>query len=335
MIIFRKSAKAGKPLLAPNYYRSTTSWYSSYICNIRNQSINSLSQSTPRFTRSLPTLVHTSTLTSHHRQQRKMLRATARLLSPNVATLRIAQGITNNKVNSLGFQTRQNLLNEIKAASKDPAIKAIIITGSDHSTAFSAGADITEFNATGEFKSPSLHDLIETLESVEKPTVAAIKGVALGGGLELALACKYRVADGNARVGLPEVHLGIIPGAGGTQRLPRLSSVNFALDAITSGRMIKAPEALKNKVIDGITPAGETLESYASSFALESASNSPEALQARNLSLAKVSGDVSAHDEACEAVKSKLPQPHMGGEAVHGGEDTMIQVSILQRWNRF
>ena len=245
------------------------------------------------------------------------------LRSSAVATLRIAQGIPKNRVNSLGFETRQNLLNEISAASKDPAVKAIVITGSDHSSAFSAGADITEFNATGEFKSPSLHDLIETLESVEKPTVAAIKGVALGGGLELALACKYRVAEPGAKLGLPEVHLGIIPGAGGTQRLPRLSSVNFALDAITSGRHFRAPEALKNNVIDGITPEGETLESYASSFALECAKNSVEALQARNLSLVKVAGDASAHDKACEAVKSKLPQPHMGGEAVHGAVDAI------------
>ena len=76
-------------------------------------------------------------------------------------------------------------MNEINAANADPSVKAIVIAGSDHSSAFSAGADITEFNASGEFQRPSLHDLIETLEAVEKPTVAAIKGVALGGGLEV------------------------------------------------------------------------------------------------------------------------------------------------------
>ena len=141
------------------------------------------------------------------------------------------------QVNSLGFETRRNLLNEIQTANKNPDIKAIVITGSDHSSAFSAGADITEFNATGEFQSPSLHELIDVLEGVEKPTVAAIKGVALGGGLELALACKYRVSTESAKVGLPEVHLGIIPGAGGTQRLPRVTQdVKFSIGAITSGR---------------------------------------------------------------------------------------------------
>ena len=89
------------------------------------------------------------------------------------------------------------------------------------------------------------------------PTVAAIEGVALGGGLELALSCKYRVGKAGARVGLPEVHLGIIPGAGGTQRLPRLAGVPFALQAITSGRMIKATEAGEHGVLDGIAGKGE------------------------------------------------------------------------------
>jgi len=237
--------------------------------------------------------------------------------------LKIAQGIDKNRVNSLGYETRKNLLNEINAANADPSVKAIVIAGSDHSSAFSAGADITEFNASGEFQSPSLHDLIETLESVQKPTVAAIKGVALGGGLELALACKYRVADPRAKVGLPEVHLGIIPGAGGTQRLPRLSSVKFALDTITSGRMIKAKEALDNNVLDGIAPDGQSVEEFASSFALSSASNSAEDLAARNLSTRSVSGDTSTNDAMCDAVKEKLPQPHMGGEAVHGAVDAI------------
>ncbi|GMH51981.1 hypothetical protein TL16_g01131 [Triparma laevis f. inornata] len=248
-------------------------------------------------------------------------RASKRLMSTRV--LKIAQGIDKNRVNSLGYETRKNLLNEINAANADPSVKAIVIAGSDHSSAFSAGADITEFNASGEFQSPSLHDLIETLESVQKPTVAAIKGVALGGGLELALACKYRVSDPRAKVGLPEVLLGIIPGAGGTQRLPRLSSVKFALDTITSGRMIKAKEAFDNNVLDGIAPDGQSVEEFASSFALSSASNSAEDLAARNLSTRSVSGDTSTNDAMCDAAKEKLPQPHMGGEAVHGAVDAI------------
>jgi len=165
------------------------------------------------------------------------------------AHIRIGLSTPKNKVNSLGLATRECLMTQIDAALANNAT-SLVITG-ERGT-FSAGADITEFAAGGSGTSPSLHDLISKIESLPIPTVAAISGVALGGGLELALSCKYRVATVHARVGLPEVHLGIVPGAGGTQRLPRLTSVPFALDAITTGRMIMSKEALENQLVDAV-----------------------------------------------------------------------------------
>ena len=162
----------------------------------------------------------------------------------------------------MGLEVRKNLLKQVNAASEDPAVDAIVITGSTHSPFFSAGADITEFKS-GQLESPSLHDLIDAVEGIDKPTVAAFNGVALGGGLELALACKYRISAPKARVGLPEVHLGLIPGAGGTQRLPRATQdLAFSLDMITSGRMVKAEDALKASLLDGISEPGENFEDY-------------------------------------------------------------------------
>src|SRR5579871_6187379 len=117
-------------------------------------------------------------------------------------------------VNSLGSATRRGLVEALDAAAADPAVTAIVITG--RHGLFSAGADIKEFGTPAMFAAPTLHDLIAAVESSAKPVVAAIEGTCLGGGLELSLGCHYRVAGEGAKLGLPEVKIGLLPGAGGT-----------------------------------------------------------------------------------------------------------------------
>ena len=138
-------------------------------------------------------------------------------------------------VNSLGLDVRADLLHGLERAIKDKA-DALVLYGAGKS--FCAGADITEFARQKHLAQPSLNEVIAALDELSMPTVGALHGFTLGGGLELALACHYRVADATARMGLPEVHLGLLPGAGGTQRMPRLVGVPAALDLMTSGRMV-------------------------------------------------------------------------------------------------
>ncbi len=147
--------------------------------------------------------------------------------------------LDNPPVNALGQAVREALVARIAAAVEDSAVGALVLTGSGR--CFSGGADIREFGAPP--KDPHLRKVIETAEDCPKPVVAAIHGVAVGGGLELALGCHYRVGAASARLGLPEIKLGLLPGAGGTQRLPRVIGVAAALDMIVSGKPIKAEKA--------------------------------------------------------------------------------------------
>ena len=151
-------------------------------------------------------------------------------------------------VNSLGYDTRNDLSQALDVAMADRNVAAIVLVGRNGT--FSAGADIREFGSLNMMRSPSLHQLIDSFESCRKPLVAAIDGVALGGGLELALGCHYRVAAQNAKLGLPEVKLGLIPGAGGTQRLPRLVGVEAALNIILSGEPVPAAKLAGTPLLD-------------------------------------------------------------------------------------
>ncbi|MEP7349442.1 MAG: 3-hydroxyacyl-CoA dehydrogenase NAD-binding domain-containing protein [Sphingorhabdus sp.] len=165
-------------------------------------------------------------------------------------------------VNALSFATRSGLGDGLDRAEADPAIKAIIVMGGG--STFLAGADITEFGTENAVKEPRLQTLQKRLENCPKLTIAAIHGTALGGGLELALTCAARVAVASAKVGLPEVNLGILPGAGGTQRLPRLTGPEIAMDLITSGKHIAAAKAFELGVIDAVV---EDLQAGAVAFA--------------------------------------------------------------------
>src|SRR3989454_580397 len=156
--------------------------------------------------------------------------------------------INNPPVNALSQHVRQGLRAGLTGAIADATVGAIVITCAGRT--FIAGADITEFGKPP--REPGLHEVLDLIEGSPKPVVAAVHGSALGGGLEVALACHYRVGVRTARFGLPEVRLGLLPGAGGTQRLPRVVGVEKALQMIVSGEPIGADEARNHSLIDAI-----------------------------------------------------------------------------------
>jgi 3-hydroxyacyl-CoA dehydrogenase len=156
--------------------------------------------------------------------------------------------VENPPVNALKHEVRAGLAEVLRRARDDGAVKAVVIACAGRT--FSAGADIAEFGQPPQ--PPSLHEVIAEIEAMPKPVVAAVHGTALGGGFELALACHFRVAAPGARVGLPEVKLGLLPGAGGTQRLPRCVGPEKALQMIVTGEPIGAAEARAGGIIDEI-----------------------------------------------------------------------------------
>jgi 3-hydroxyacyl-CoA dehydrogenase len=159
-------------------------------------------------------------------------------------------------VNALSQTVRSGLIDSLSQAIADDKIQAIVLICAGRT--FIAGADISEFGKPP--LAPFLPDVLQALDASPKPIIAALHGTALGGGLEAALACRFRIAVMSARVGLPEVHLGLIPGAGGTQRLPRIAGLENALDMITSGRHVAANEALAMGVIDELAADDRLLD---------------------------------------------------------------------------
>lgn len=179
--------------------------------------------------------------------------------------------LDNPPVNGLGYETRKGITEGLARAEDDAQVKAIVITGAGK--AFSGGADIREFGSPKATQEPNLMSVIRTLDNCTKPVVAAIHSVCMGGGLELALGCHYRVAAPGTQVALPEVKLGLVPGAGGTQRLPRVIGVENALNMIVSGEPVKSEvlaaipgQKLFDKIVEGdllaaaVAFAGEVAE---------------------------------------------------------------------------
>ncbi|HQR30383.1 MAG TPA: 3-hydroxyacyl-CoA dehydrogenase NAD-binding domain-containing protein [Anaeromyxobacteraceae bacterium] len=158
--------------------------------------------------------------------------------------------LDNPPVNGLGHALRTALVEGLDRAAADPAVKAIVVTGAGK--AFSGGADIKEFDSPKALAEPNLHSLIRVVEESPKPVVAAIHSVCMGGGLELSLACHHRVAAPGAQIGLPEVKLGLLPGAGGTQRLPRVVGVERALDMIVSGNPVPSEKLAGTRLLDAV-----------------------------------------------------------------------------------
>ena len=163
--------------------------------------------------------------------------------------------VDNPPVNALGAAVRRGLLAAVEQAEADASVAAVLIVGAGSN--FIGGADIREFGLPPQ--QPLLTEVCKRIEASKKPVVAAIHGAALGGGLEVAIAAHYRIAVANARLGLPEVLLGLLPGAGGTQRAPRLMGAAPALEMMLSGRHLGAAEAHQLGLIDRLARSDDTL----------------------------------------------------------------------------
>ncbi len=191
--------------------------------------------------------------------------------------------LNNPPVNGLGLATRRAIVEGVNRANADASIEAVVITGAGK--AFSGGADITEFGTERATQEPHLLSVIKVLEQSTKPVVAAIHSVCMGGGLELAMGCHYRVVAPKTSVALPEVKLGLLPGAGGTQRLPRLLGLETALNMIVSGEAVQS-EVLAaipgQKLFDLVAASADSLASEARAFAQHIAGQRPLPL-VRNL----------------------------------------------------
>jgi len=208
--------------------------------------------------------------------------------------------MNNPPVNSMSAANRVHVGGALKAADADPAVRAIVLIGSEK--AFSGGAEIREFNTEKARVSPVLPELNDIQDGLKKPLVAAIGGFALGGGLELALGCHYRVAQPKAQLGLPEVKLGLLPGSGGTQRLPRVVPMADALKMMTTGNPISADKAKAAGLVDEVVQ-GNLLEG-ALAFAKELVKQNKGPKRIRDLP-AKIDGDVKAFFEAARAEVKK------------------------------
>ena len=184
--------------------------------------------------------------------------------------------VDNPPVNPLSDGVRTGLHDSLIKAEEDDSVVGVVLTGNGR--AFIAGADISEFG--GNVEGVSLNEVFQKLEHCSKPVVAAINGIALGGGLETALCCNYRIADKNAFVGLPEVNLGLLPGGGGTQRLPRLAGPSEALKMMLTGTHVPAKKALDMGIIDGIS---EDVVAESIEFVKEKANSSENHPKVRDL----------------------------------------------------
>ncbi len=208
--------------------------------------------------------------------------------------------MNNPPVNGLGSVLRPGIVDGMKKAEADPAVKALVIMGS--AKAFSGGADIREFNTPKSSMSPTLPEINDAQDNFKKPMVAAIGGFALGGGLELALGCHYRVAAPKTLLGLPEVKLGILPGSGGTQRLPRVVGAAEGVKMMTTGNPIPAEQGLKVGLIDEIVQ-GDLLEG-AIAFAKKLVAEGKGPRRIRDQKV-KVDGDPKAFFDAARAEVAK------------------------------
>ena len=204
--------------------------------------------------------------------------------------------LNNPPVNGLGLSTRQAIVDGLEKAENDPAVKAIVLTGAGK--AFSGGADIREFGTPKAIQEPNLLSVISRVENTTKPVIAAVHSVCMGGGLELALGAHYRIAAPGCNVALPEVKLGLIPGAGGTQRLPRVLGVEAALNMIVSG------EPVKSEML-AMLPGQKLFDKLAAS---------PESLAEEALALAREMAAKHADGSAFPLVRN-LPCKHKDGDA--------------------
>ena len=239
--------------------------------------------------------------------------------------------INNPPVNALSHGVREGIYKGIETASQDDSVTGIVIYCEGRT--FIAGADISEFGSAP--KEPHLPAVLTLLDQSNKPVVAAVHGTALGGGLETTLCCNYRVASADAKFGLPEVHLGLLPGAGGTQRLPRVVGVKKALSMVTSGAPIGANEALESGLIDMIVESDLRAEAIAFAVAkssecvshprvrdnqekLQSAIESPEIFAQVRKMIARKTRGFLAPEYNIRCVEAAVSQPFDEGIKTEG-----------------
>jgi 3-hydroxyacyl-CoA dehydrogenase len=206
-------------------------------------------------------------------------------------------------VNALSFAVRSALLAAVEAAEADPEVDAIVIAG--EGSHFVAGADIREFDFDP--RSPSLNDALLRIEAATTPVVAAMHGSVLGGGLELGLACHYRIAAGNASFGFPEIRLGLLPGSGGTQRLPRLIGAAESLELMLSGEPIDCARAAELGIVDRTVTATQDLTDAAMSFAAEVAARAEAPPRLRDRTVPGGAPDAALIERERAAAGRKFP----------------------------
>ncbi|KFI07680.1 3-hydroxyacyl-CoA dehydrogenase NAD-binding domain-containing protein [Massilia sp. BSC265] len=216
--------------------------------------------------------------------------------------------LNNPPVNGLGLATRTAAVDAIRQAEADASVKAIVLTGAGK--AFSGGADIREFNSPKALTEPTLHTLIRVVENCSKPVVAAIHSVCMGGGLELALGCNYRVALPGAQIALPEVKLGLLPGAGGTQRLPRVLGLEMALNMVVSGTPVPSEKLAGTALFDDVFPAGTDLTAASVAFANKVADVRPlPKVRDRDVDYPNPDAFIQASRDRVKAMAGPFPAP--------------------------
>ncbi len=239
--------------------------------------------------------------------------------------------LNNPPVNGLGYATRVALTDALAKANEDTAVKSIVITGAGK--AFSGGADIKEFGSPKALQEPNLHSVIRMVENSSKPVVAAIHSVCMGGGLELSLGCHYRIAAPGCSVALPEVKLGLIPGAGGTQRLPRALGVEPALNMIVSGEPVKSEMLAMlpgQQLFNKIASSAEALPVEALAFAKEVADVRPLPL-VRNLPCKHPQGDAYFQfaRNMVKGMAKNFPAPAKCVDAVEAATKQKFEAGLL------
>src|SRR5258708_11890345 len=241
--------------------------------------------------------------------------------------------LDNPPVNSLGHELREALVAGLERANADPGIKALVLIGSG--AGFSGGADIREFGTSRAVAHPDLRTVISEIEDSGKPVIAAVGGVCMGGGLELAMACHYRVGVPGGKIALPEVKLGLLPGAGGTQRLPRLLGVEAALNIIVSGATI-ASEKLRDTALFDAFADGDLLES-AVNFARRVIAQGFERKLVRDLKLDMPNAEAFFQfaRNTVKAVAGPYPAPLACVEAVAAAVEKPFDLGLKQERELF
>ncbi len=235
-------------------------------------------------------------------------------------------------VNSLGLALRRRLVAALDAAAADAAVQAVVLTG-DGGT-FSAGADITEFGSPDALRGPHLGHVVTQIENHAKPVIAAIDGNCLGGGFEVALACHYRVARADAKLGLPEVKLGVLPGAGGTQRLPRLIGLEAGINMAASGEPVPAARFQGTPLLDAVVTDGHVDAALALARTVVAEGSARPRVRDRKLHAENVEAFCEYARTAVAAGFPQYPAPLAVIDAIQAGISD-IDAGFAREWESF